>query len=227
MDVLGIGSPDYIIDGEVLPKGKHPYLASLGSGDDVRQLMRWAFEENTKAGSVSKEVFAFGDPQGGYFDSKYVVAAVQSVIPKGKATVATLKALPEADGAVKAIKKGGYIIEKSNSNLSNLDALAAQWNGRVDTLRNANFLQTNSEPRVTGTLFNPSMQTGAMSEPVIGVFGVVVLRTISDVRSQPMPADMTMFRRQLSSQASMALRTSLMKSLQKQYKVTDNRSRFW
>ena len=31
MDVLGIGSPDYIIDGEVLPKGKHPYLASLGS----------------------------------------------------------------------------------------------------------------------------------------------------------------------------------------------------
>jgi len=28
----GIGSPDYIIGGEVLPKGKRPYLASLGSG---------------------------------------------------------------------------------------------------------------------------------------------------------------------------------------------------
>ena len=28
----GIGSPDYIIGGEVLPKGKRPYLASLGKG---------------------------------------------------------------------------------------------------------------------------------------------------------------------------------------------------
>ena len=28
----GIGSPDYIIGGDVLPEGKRPYLASLGSG---------------------------------------------------------------------------------------------------------------------------------------------------------------------------------------------------
>jgi len=202
-------------------------IASLGAGDDVRQLMRWVFEENTKAGSVGKEVFSFGDPKGGYFDSKYVVVAVNSIIPQGKATVATLKAIPEADGTVKNLKKGAYILEKSQQNLGDLSAMATQWNGRIDTLRNANFLQTNNEPRVAGVLFSPTLETGTVSQPIIGNYGVVLLRPTSDVRKQAMPADMTMFRRQLSSQASTALRTSLMKSLQMQYKVTDNRSRFW
>ena len=196
----------------------------LGSGEDARDIIRWAFEKETKTGNVSKEVFAFSDPKGGYFDSKYVVAAIKSVIPGGKATVSTLKNLQEADARVKNLKKAEVIKNKIQGS-SDLPSIAAQWSGRVDTLRGANFLQTSGEPRVSGTLFN--LETGKISAPIIGNNSVIVIQPIADKTQPQMPADMTLFRRQMSSQAAGAMRTSLMKSLQRQYKVQDNRFRFW
>lgn len=199
--------------------------AILGSGEDARDVVRWVFEKDVKVGSMSKEVFAFGDPNGGYFDSRYVVAAIKSIIPKGESTIATLKAIPEAQTAVRNRKKGEILKSKIQTPV-NLASVASQWNnGKIDTLRGANFMQTSGEPRVTGTLF--SMQTGQTSDPIIGAQGLVVLMPITE-RTQPqMPADMTMFRRQMSSAAAASVSTNLMKSLEKQYKVQDNRFRFW
>jgi len=198
--------------------------AVLGVGEDAREVIRWAFEENTKLGSVSKEVFAFGDPKGGYFDTKYVVAAMKNIAPQGKSTVATLKSLPQADVKVKNLKKAAYIISKT-PNLTDLAAIAAQWNVEVDTLKGGNFLQTTGEPRVTGTLF--STETGAISKPIVGSIGVVVIKPLTDKTQPPMPADITMFRRQMSSQVVGGMRTNLIKSLEVQYKVQDNRFKFW
>jgi peptidyl-prolyl cis-trans isomerase D len=198
-------------------------LGALGSGDDAREIIRWAFEDNTKAGSVSKEVFAFGDAQGGYFDSKYVVAGVKSIIPKGKATVATLKSLPEADLKVKNLKKAEVI--KSKTSATDLASIASQWNSRIDSIRSANFLQTQNEPRVAGTVF--SMETGKVSGPIFGNVGVAFVQPITDKTQPQMPADISLFRRQMSSQASGSMRTSLMRSLQRQHTVEDNRFKFW
>ncbi len=199
-------------------------IGSLGSGDDVREVVRWAFDENTKTGSISKEVFAFSDPKGGYFDAKYVVPALKSVLPKGKPTVETLKALTEAEAHVKALKKAA-VIKSKTQNPNDLTAIANQWQSRVDTLKGVNFLMTNNEPRVFGTVF--ATETGKVAKPVIAVMGVVYAQPLTDVAQQTVPADLSMFRRQMSSQAAGALRTSLMKSLQRQYNVEDNRFRFW
>jgi peptidyl-prolyl cis-trans isomerase D len=197
----------------------------VGEGDDAREIVRWAFDDKTKVGSVSKEVFAFGDAKGGYFDSRYMVAALKSIIPKGKASVATLKSLEEAVARVKIIKKGEYIKSKIQSG-TDLVTVVSQWPGtRIDTLRRANFLQTSNEPRVTGTLF--SLETGKISDPIISNMGVIVLQPIADKTQPQMPADITLFRRQVSSQTSGAMRTSLMKSLERQYEIKDNRYKFW
>ena len=198
--------------------------AVLGSGEDARDIIRWAFEENTKTGSVSKEIFAIGDTKGGYFDSKYVVAAIKSIVPVGKATVATLKSLDDATLRVKNLKKAEVIALKAVGALD-LSAFAAQWNGRVDTLRGANFFQTNGEPRVIGTAF--ALETGKVSTPVVGNSAVHLVQALSDKSQPALPPDMTMFRRQLSSQAIGAMRMGLMKSLVRQYEVQDNRFRFW
>lgn len=200
-------------------------IGSMGSGDDVREVVRWAFEENNKAGNISKEVFAFGDPNGGYFDSKYLVVGLKSIIPAGKPTVASLKATPEAEARVKNLKKAAMIISKTQ-NPNDLSAIAAQWNGgRIDTLKAVNFLSTNNEPRVAGTVF--ALETGKLSAPIIGNVGVVYLIPTTDVVEQALPADITLFRRQMSSQAITGMRTSLMKSLQRGYELQDNRHRFW
>lgn len=198
--------------------------ANLGAGEDAREIVRWAFEDKTEAGSISKEVFSFGDANGGYFDSKYVVAAVKYVVPKGESTVATLKAVPEADARVKNLKRA-QVIKTKTQNATDLAAFAGQWGGKVDTLRNANFLQTSNEPRVTGALFG--LETGKISDLIFGTLGVVLVQPLTDKTAPQMPADMTMFRRQLSSQASNALKMSMMKSLQRQSDVKDNRFRFW
>ncbi|MFN0036724.1 MAG: peptidylprolyl isomerase [Saprospiraceae bacterium] len=197
---------------------------AIGSGDDAREVVRWAFDENNKVGSVSKEVFAFRDPQGGYFDSKYLVAAVKSITPEGKATVATLKATPDAQTRVKNLKKAEAIKSKIQSP-GDLSALAAQWEGRVDTSRNSSFLQTNGEPRVSGTL--SSLETGKVSGPIVGNGGVMFIQPLTEKTQPPVPADLTMFKRQLASQSTSALRVGLMKSLKVQHKVKDNRFRFW
>lgn len=197
----------------------------VGQGDDARQVVRWAFDDKTEVGSLSKEVFAFGDTKGGYFDSKYVVAALKSIVPKGKTSVATLKSLEEAKARVKIIKKGEVIVSKIQ-NGSDLPTLVSQWPGtRVDTLRKANFLQTSNEPRVTGTLF--ATETGKISQPIRANMGIVVIQPLVDKSEPQMPADITLFRRQVSSQVSGAMRTSLMKSLERQYEIKDNRYKFW
>lgn len=196
----------------------------LGSGEDARDIVKWAFDENTNPGDLSKEVFSFSDAKGGYFDSKYVVAAVKSVLPKGKSSVSSLKGNPDAVNHVKHLKQG-EILKSKIQTPTDLASVAAQWSMRVDTLRSANFLQTSNEPRVAGRLF--ALETGKISDVIIGSLGAVVIQPLTDKTQPQIPADISMFRRQMSSQASSALRTSLMKSLQRQYKVQDNRFRFW
>lgn len=198
--------------------------AQLGTGEDARSLIRWAYEKDVKAGSISKEVFAFGDPKGGYFDSKYVVAAVKTIAHKGEADVALLKTLPEAQKMVRNVKKAELIISKIN-NVTDLAALATEWKSKVDTLRGATFLQTSGEPRVSGVAF--TLETGKISAPIAGNSGVIVIQPITDKTLPQVPADMTMYRRQLASQIVGGMRTGLIKSLELHTNVVDNRYRFW
>lgn len=197
---------------------------ALGANDDARSIVRWAYEDGTSLGSISKEVFAFGDPSGGYFDSKYVVAALKSILPKGEASVATLKGLPEAQTRVKNMKKAA-IIKSKLQNTTELAAIAAQWEAKVDTLRGANMLQTSGEPRIMGTIF--SLETGKVGGPVVGNSGVAFVQPTTDITQPQIPADLTMFRRQVTSQAVGNVRMNLMKSLLRDHKVEDNRFRFW
>lgn len=75
-------------------------LGMLGSGDDVRNIVQWAFNEKTKVGAVSQEIFSFRDAAGGYFDTKYVIAALKSIAPKGAAS-----GYPESDARCGATRE--------------------------------------------------------------------------------------------------------------------------
>lgn len=196
----------------------------LGQGENARSVIRWAFEEKTTAGSVSPTVFSFGDPDGGYFDSKYAVVAVKNVVPAGKSSVASLKANEDAVNYIQNRKKGEIIV-KQIQNPGDLFAVASQFGVTVDTVRGLSFMQSNNEPRVAGLL--ATLATGQVSEPVVGNVGVVVFKPLNDASQMPMPADLTMFRRQMSSQMSSMLYTTLFKSLMREKGVQDNRHRFW
>jgi peptidyl-prolyl cis-trans isomerase D len=200
-------------------------VVNLGSGEDAREMVRWAFNEKTKLGDVSPELFVFRDQTGGYFDSKYVVAALRTIVPEGKASLATLKSLQDAETKVRNVVKGKYIAEKIGGN-QDFAAIAAQWNARQDTVRNVSFLQTQAgEPRIQGTLF--TLTAGQVSKPIVGNSGVYLISPVTDRTQVQTPSDLTMFRRQVSSTAVVNVRSNLMKSLVKNAELRDNRARFF
>jgi peptidyl-prolyl cis-trans isomerase D len=199
-------------------------IGMLGSGEDVREIVRWAFESGTKVGSVSPQVFTFGDEAGGFFDSRYVVAALKSITPAGAATVASLKAMPEVQTKVVNLKKAS-VIKSKIQNANDLVGIAAQFQSKVDTARGSTMLQGGSEPRMIGTAF--ALAKGAVCAPIAGNSGVYVLSPISDKVAVQPPADLTLFRKQVSSTATSQIRANLLKSMIKAADVGDNRSRFY
>ncbi len=212
------------------PLGANDYsLGALGTGEDAREIVRWVFDEKTSSGNVGQEVFSFRDPNGGYFDSKYVVVALKSVAPKGPATVAALKADPRAVQQVLNRKKA-ELIKSKLKNAKDLDALASQWQVAVDTVTGGSLLQTfvpngGQEPRVVGAAF--SLKKGEVSAPISGTAGVYVVKPISDKPALQMPPDLTMFRRQVNSSAISNVRMNLMNAWKKQSDTEDYRSRFF
>jgi peptidyl-prolyl cis-trans isomerase D len=199
-------------------------VEGLGTGNDTREVVRWAFDEKTKENTISKEVFSFRDATGGYFDSKYVVAGLKNIAPKGSATIATLKALPEAETKIRNRKKG-EILKGKITQVSDLAALATQWGTKIDTARGTTMMQGAGEPRVIGTLF--SMAKDAISPALPGIGGVYVIKPLTEKPQAQVPADLTLFRRQVSSSAVTTIKPNLLEALKKQADIRDNRSRFF
>jgi peptidyl-prolyl cis-trans isomerase D len=198
-------------------------LGLLGSGDDARNIVQWAFNEKTKVGNVSKEVFSFRDQQGGYFDSRYVVAALNKINPKGDATVGSVKSQPEVEFMVKNRKKAEAIKSKLQ-NAGDLNAIANQFGVAVDTLRGFNFAQS-AEPRVTGAVF--SLAKDAVSAPIAGAGGVYVVSPLTEKPQGQTPPDLTLFRGQLNSVVYSNFSRGLLEAMKKTAKVDDFRSRFY
>lgn len=199
-------------------------LGLLGAGDDVRNIIQWAFNEKTDAGNISKDVFAIRDQAGGFFDNKYVIAGLKTVIPAGNPSVAAMKDMPEIMTRVRNIKKA-EILKKQIQNAGDLNAIAQQFGVKVDTSRAATITGSIGEPRVLGTVF--ATAKGAVSAPIVGNNGVFFVSPISDRQQLQPPADMTMFRRGASSMAMSNIRNNLISSLTKTADVKDNRSRFF
>lgn len=203
-------------------------LSQAVTGDGVRDVIRWAFNEKTKVGNVSKEVFALRNT-GVYYNNKYIVAALKEIIPAGKATVETLKSQPRVETEVKNRKKA-EVIKSKTTNKTDLAAFATQWVVTVDTARNGNFYQAasqgiGSEPRVFGLAY--SLSKDAVGGPVAGVGGVYLVQPISEPTKTTPPSDLTIFRRQVSSTAASMIRMNLMSEIKKQANIRDNRSRFF
>lgn len=204
-------------------------LGALNLGDDSREVIRWAFDKKTKENTVAKEIFSFRDPNGGYFDSKYVVAALKSITPPGSASVATLKASPRAELEVRNRKKAEMLKAKLQT-AGDLLAAAGQWGVSVDTAKGASMLQTflpngGSEPRIVGLAF--SVAKDATSKPAAGSNGVYIVKPLTAVADMPLPPDLNMFRRQVNSSANAGIRMNLMNSLVKEAETKDFRSRFF
>lgn len=205
-------------------------LSSFGQGEEAREIVRWAFESKTKVDAVAQEVFSFRDPNGGYFDSKYVLVALKSITPAGEPTVATLKNNPRVETEVRNRKKA-EILKNKIGNKTDLNALAAEWNVPVDTAQNITMTQAflptaGAEPRLIGAVFHLA-KGGSTTKPIAGNNGVYVARLLENIPELAAPPDLAMFRRQAASSTAASLRISWLPLWRKYADIDDYRSRFF
>lgn len=198
-------------------------VGSAATGSDARSIIRWAFKPETKAGSVSKDVFTVVDPKT-FVDGKYIIAAVRSIRPKGYARVEDVKDMIKPQ--VISRKRGEMLLAQIKD-ASNLGALASQFGVTVDTAASASFASPQLgpggyEPKVVGQVF--SLAEGQLTKPFIGNSGVFVATGCKSATPVQAPGDVSMFKRQYNQIASQ-ISQRMVSTLRKSADVQDFRSK--
>jgi peptidyl-prolyl cis-trans isomerase D len=140
---------------------------SFGSLSNQRQIVKWAFEGDTKIGSVKRfEIVNVG----------HVIAKLKSIAPKGLMSVE--EARPQVEPILKNKKKVAKIEAKMKG--ASLAAIAASnkvtvMNAVDLTIENPSVPNAGYEPKVVGLAF--SSKAGQVSKPIEGNSGVYVIAT--------------------------------------------------
>lgn len=191
---------------------------SVGSLQEARSLVRWAFTEAEK-GDVS-EPFSIGND--------FVVASVDKIYEEGVQDAATARSGAEA--IIRNEKKAAIIKEKLKPNPT-LESAAAAYNKQVmqagaDSSITLNAQVINGigiEPKLLGAVFNKAYQAKP-TPPIAGNSGVYVAKT-NAIKTKPADAP-EMVAQQAESRIS-ALRSQTnnwYEALRKQATIKDKRS---
>ena len=156
------------------------YIEDLGNGQDVRDMICWAF--GSSQGEVSGFVYTFTDPNF-FYEDKYVVVGVENILPVGQAPVAALRS--SLEGPVRDQLKGRKLAEALQG--MDLARAASQYDVTVDTLSSISFTQSSlpqgigNEPKVIAAAATGA--TNQVTGPIVGNNGVYLIKPLTDAPS--------------------------------------------
>ena len=186
----------------------------------ARDIVRWAYAENTKVGEVSP-VF---DVQG-----KYVVVLLKKASQKGLQPLESLK--PQLEGSVKNMKKIEIFAEnmkKDFATIKDINALAAKYNVKVDTtiLTFTGFSRSaiGREMDIIGKLF--TAKKGEVLGPLTGNYGAY-FAIIDEINEPSQKEDFTVEKTQQLQNFQSRATGSIYPALEKTAKIEDNRLKFY
>jgi len=146
---------------------------SFGAMQNQRQIVKWAFEGETKIGSVKRfEIVNVG----------HVIAKLKSITEKGLMSVE--EARPQVENLLKNNKKAEKII--ANMKNGSLAAIASKnkvtvMNAVDSTIENPNLVGAGFEPKVVGMAF--TSKVGQVTKPIQGNSGVYVVNTKAVIKA--------------------------------------------
>ncbi|MBP4142893.1 peptidylprolyl isomerase [Flavobacterium sp. P4023] len=192
-------------------KGMDENFGSLGK---QRNIVRWAFENDVKQGSVKRfEVANVG----------HVIAKVKSIDKSG--LVAVSVARPYVEQILKNKKKAELIKAKMTG--SSLEAIAKAVGGSVQqatdlTMENAMLPNVGPEPKVVGNAF--ALAANKLSAPIEGNTGVYVVKNTSTVKA-PALKDYKTYVAKIEAQNGAEV-NRVIPALKGNAKIKDNRQQF-
>ena len=207
------------------PVKENDYIfASLQPGQNSRDIIRWAFDVDTKVGDLSPSVYTVTDPVN-YFNKQYVVVGLKNANDAGTYDVNSIRAVVEAQ--IMNEKKGEAFAKTLS--VTDLAAFAESNETEVRSTNNVSFSMASlpglgREPEVQAAAL--SLAEGMVSQPIVGNAGVYVikptLKSTSAVASN-VPAK----RRTMNSNARNQVNFGLIEALKEKYPIEDKRSTFY
>ena len=192
-------------------KGMDENFGTLGK---QRNIVRWAFENDVKEGSVKRfEVANIG----------HVIAKVKSIDKSG--LVAVSVARPYVEQILKNKKKAELIKAKMTG--SSLAAIAKSVGSTVQqatdlTMENTMLPNVGSEPKVVGNAF--ALAANKLSAPIEGNTGVYVVKNTSTIKA-PALKNHAAYVAKLKAQSASDV-NRVIPALKGNAKIEDNRQQF-
>ncbi len=199
-------------------------IPSFGTSQESRDIIKWAFDEDSEVGSLSANIYTYTD-QINYFDSRYVIVGLEEIIPEGMPGAAGLRNLVESELLTQ--KRGEMIASQVSG--SDLSAIAAQFGSQVDSLANINFSTSTmagigNEPNLFAKAI--SMNQGQTSAPIVGNNGVYVVQVNRKDAGSP-STNVSLGRSLMNNTTRTSAALKLMDALRGKADIADGRSKFF
>ena len=182
-----------------------------------RNIVRWAFEKDTKIGDIRR----FSLTQGGY--------AVAQLTAKVKEGIASVEEVGAEVRKILVENKKAALIKKRYVDKTTLEALAEAEDLTIETAsavnqKNPTIVGAGNEPKVVGTAF--AMNEGELSDLVQGDKGVykILLNQKSVVEDLE---DYSEYSKQIQENASITLMENIFAALESVADIEDNRSLYY
>ncbi len=183
-----------------------------------RQIVRWAFEDDTKVGDIRRFALSGG---GGY--------AVVQLTAANKKGLATLDEVgPQVRKQIIQDKKAA-LIKKQFQGVDTLEALAENQDLTLETAsainqKNPTLVGAGNEPYVVGATF--AMEEGSVSELIQGDLGVYKIKLLKKNTAEPLE-DYQQYAKEYLRDASFALLDNIFLALESFADIDDNRSLYY
>ncbi|MBB6003235.1 peptidylprolyl isomerase [Arcicella rosea] len=205
-----------MLRGDRIPEG----ASSFNNLQNARDIVRWAFNDDTKVGSVS-DVFQN--------DNQYIVALVTGSTDKEKVKVDDFR--EELTARVKGDLKAEQIEKKLAGISGTLEQIAQKYGAGalVETATDITLAQgvltsAGADPTAIGKAFG--LKVGKRSKPFKGEGGVFIMET---TKSTPAPAiaDLTLYKNTAKMMAGQRTSFYINEAIKENAKVVDNRAKFF
>jgi peptidyl-prolyl cis-trans isomerase D len=138
-----------------------------------REIVRWAFDSNTKIGDMSK-VFEL--------ENMYVVAVLTKIVPEGYIPYEDL--IERNATQIKKVKKGEYLAEKAKAYGTDYDKMIKDLKGELTTVENITmegrgYGSLGVEEKIGGVTM--AMPLGVFTDPIEGGNALAIVKAVTTI----------------------------------------------
>ncbi|NBB89445.1 MAG: hypothetical protein GVX96_06650 [Bacteroidetes bacterium] len=207
------------------PLGKNAYqIEGISSADAARSIVRFAYEEKTKVGNVSPDVFIV-EAQDQFYNAEYIIAGLSSIIPEGAPKLEDVRSVVRPEVLQ---KKKGEVLRNAMMD-QNLPSVAQQYDVPIDTVQGVGLNATRipnlgEEPAIVAAL--EGLDQGQQSAPIIGNNGVYLIQ-LNSKTEMPAMGNISQIKSSKSLQARQRTQAELLKAMQDGADLIDDRAKFY